>query len=381
MPREIVTTGNELAALAAIDAGCKFFGGYPITPSSEVAHEMSKLLPKVGGVFIQMEDEIGGIAVALGASMSGVKAMTNTSGPGISLKAEQIGLAFMAEVPLVITNVMRGGPSTGLPTRPQQGDILQAQAPTHGDFQSITLCAGSLEECYTETVRAFNIAEKFMTPVFVLLDETLGHMVGKAVLPDKEEVEKTIVNRRVYEGDPATYEPYNVPQDEPAILNPFFKGYRYHVTGLHHGPTGFPTEDAETCQKLIDRLFNKILSKRKELESYEEFMLDDADIAIIAYGSVSLAVKEAIKDLREEGIKVGLFRPITLWPSPEEKIDEVCKKFDKVLVTEMNKGQYFKEIQRASGRKAETFDTLFKANGRPISPSEIKAKIKEMVSK
>ena len=379
MAREVVSTGNQLAAKAAIDAGCKFFGGYPITPSSEVAHEMSRLLPKVGGAFIQMEDEIAGISVALGASMSGVKSMTNTSGPGISLKAEQIGLAFMAETPLVITNVMRGGPSTGLPTRPAQQDILQAQAPTHGDYQSITLCPGSLDECYTETVRAFNLAERFMTPVFVLLDETLGHMVGKAVLPDIEEVEANIVNRRVYEGDPATYEPYNVPDDEPAILNPFFKGYRYHITGLHHGPTGFPTEDAETCQRLIDRLFNKILAHKDEIESYEEFMLDDADIMIIAYGSVSLAAKEAIKQLREEGIKVGLFRPITLWPSPEEKINELCNKFDKILVTEMNKGQYFKEIQRASGKKASEFETLFKANGRPISPAEIKAKIKEMV--
>ncbi len=379
MPREVVSTGNQLAAKAAIDAGCKFFGGYPITPSSEIAHEMSRLLPKVGGVFIQMEDEIAGISVALGASMSGVKSMTNTSGPGISLKAEQIGLAFMAEIPLVITNVMRGGPSTGLPTRPAQQDILQAQAPTHGDYQSITLCPGSLDECYTETVRAFNLAERFMTPVFVLLDETLGHMVGKAVLPDIEEVEANIVNRRVYEGDPTTYEPYNVPADEPAILNPFFKGYRYHITGLHHGPTGFPTEDAKLSQELIDRLFNKILAHKDEIESYEEFMLDDADIMIIAYGSVSLAAKEAIKQLREEGIKVGLFRPITLWPSPEEKIDELCKKFDKILVAEMNKGQYFKEIQRASGKKANEFETLFKANGRPISPAEFKAKIKEMV--
>jgi len=379
MSRELVSTGNKLAALAAIDAGCKFFGGYPITPSSEIAHEMSRMLPKVGGVFIQMEDEIAGISVALGASMSGAKSMTNTSGPGISLKAEQIGLAFMSEVPLVITNVMRGGPSTGLPTRPAQQDILQALAPTHGDYQSITLCAGSLEECYTETVRAFNLAEKFMTPVFVLLDETLGHMVGKAVLPEKEEVEANIVNRRVYEGDPEDYRPYDVPQDEPAILNPFFKGYRYHVTGLHHGPTGFPTEDAKLSQDLIDRLFNKILSKKDEIVTYEEFMIDDADILVIAYGSVSLAVKEAIKQLREEGIKVGLFRPITLWPSPEEQIDQLCKKFDKVLVTEMNKGQYFKEIQRASGRKADTFATLFKANGRSISPTEIKNKIKEMV--
>jgi 2-oxoglutarate ferredoxin oxidoreductase subunit alpha len=218
-----------------------------------------------------------------------------------------------------------------------------------------------------------------MTPVFVLLDETLGHMVGKAVLPDKEEVEKNIVNRREFTGDPADYRPYDVADDEPAILNPFFKGYRYHVTGLHHGPTGFPTEDAEMCQNLIDRLFNKILKHTDEIESYEEFMLDDADIAVIAYGSVSLSVKEAIKQLREEGIKVGLFRPITLWPSPEEKIKEVTSKFDKILVTEMNKGQYIKEIERISGRR--DFETLFKANGRPISPAEVKVKLKEIAAK
>jgi 2-oxoglutarate ferredoxin oxidoreductase subunit alpha len=380
MPREVVSTGNQLAALAAIDAGCKFFGGYPITPSSEVAHEMSKLLPKVGGVFIQMEDEIAGISVALGASMSGVKSMTNTSGPGISLKAEQIGLGFMAEVPLVITNVMRGGPSTGLPTRPAQGDILQAKAPTHGDYQSIALCPGNLDECYTEVVRAFNIAEKLMTPVFVLLDETLGHMVGKAVLPDLEEVKASLVERRKFEGDPKDYRPYDVPDDEPAILNPFFQGYRYHITGLHHGPTGFPTEDAVLSQKLIDRLFNKILSKRDELESNEEFMMDDnPDLLIIAYGSVSLAAKDAIKELRKEGLKVGLFRPITLWPSPEKKLEELGQKYKKILVAEMNKGQYLQEIQRAMGRK--DLYTLLKANGRPISPTEFKTKIREILEK
>jgi len=380
MAREVVSTGNQLAAQAAIDAGCRFFGGYPITPSSEVAHEMSKLLPKVGGVFIQMEDEIAGISVALGASMSGVKAMTNTSGPGISLKAEQIGLGFMAETPLVITNVMRGGPSTGLPTRPAQGDILQAQAPTHGDYCSIALCPGSLDECYSEVVRAFNIAEKFMTPVFVLLDETLGHMVGKAVLPDLEEVKANLVERRKFEGDPKDYRPYDVPEDEPAILNPFFQGYRYHITGLHHGPTGFPTEDAETCQRLIDRLFNKILSKRDELESNEEFMMDDdLDLLIIAYGSVSLAAKEAIKALRKEGIKVGLFRPITLWPSPEKRLEELGKKYKTILVAEMNKGQYLKEIQRVMGRK--DLHTLLKANGRSISPTEFKNKISEILGK
>ena len=375
MSRELISSGNELVAHAAIDAGCKFFGGYPITPSSEVAHEMSVLLPRENGSFIQMEDEIAGISVALGASMSGVKSMTATSGPGISLKSEQIGLSFMAEVPLVIVNVMRGGPSTGLPTRVAQGDVLQAAHPTHGDYQSIALCPGSLEEAYTETIRAFNLAEKYMTPVFLLLDETLGHMHGKAVVPDLSDVQKTIVNRKVYKGDKKSYKPYDVASDEPAILNPFFQGYRYHITGLHHGPTGFPTEDAALSQNLIDRLFNKILSKRADIVTYEEYKLKDADILLIAYGSASRSAKEAVDRLRKEGVKVGLFRPITLWPSPREQLSALGKKFNKILVAELNKGQYVIEVEHAM-KKDVTL--LAKANGRPLSPAEIINKIKEL---
>ncbi|CAM2796994.1 2-oxoglutarate synthase subunit alpha [Helicobacter burdigaliensis] len=375
MSREFISSGNELVAHAAIDAGCKFFGGYPITPSSEVAHEMSVLLPRENGSFIQMEDEIGGISVALGASMSGAKSMTATSGPGISLKAEQIGLGFMAEVPLVIVNVMRGGPSTGLPTRVAQGDVAQAAHPTHGDYQSIALCPGSLEEAYTETVRAFNLAEKYMTPVFLLLDETLGHMHGRAVVPDLEEIQKSIVNRKVFSGDKSAYKPYDVKEDEPAVLNPFFQGYRYHVTGLHHGPTGFPTEDAVLSQKLIDRLFNKILSKKSDIVTYEEYKLEDAEILLIAYGSTSRSAKEAVDRLREEGIKVGLFRPITLWPSPKEELAKLGARFNKILVAELNKGQYVKEVEHSMKKEVAL---LAKANGRPLSPMEIANKIKEL---
>lgn len=375
MSRELISSGNELVAHAAIDVGCKFFGGYPITPSSEVAHEMSVLLPRENGSFIQMEDEIAGISVALGASMSGVKAMTATSGPGISLKSEQIGLSFMAEIPLVIVNVMRGGPSTGLPTRVAQGDVAQVAHPTHGDFQSIALCPGSLEEAYTETCRAFNLAEKFMTPVFLLLDETLGHMHGKAIVPDLNEIQGKIVSRRKFSGDKNSYKPYDVPQDEPAILNPFFQGYRYHITGLHHGPTGFPTEDAVLSQKLIDRLFNKILSKKQEIVTYEEYKLEDAEILLIAYGSTSRSAKEAVDRLREEGKKVGLFRPITLWPSPAEELAKLGKKFNKILVAELNKGQYVKEVELAMKKEVAL---LAKANGRPLSPLEIISKIKEL---
>ena len=377
MAREVISSGNALAAKAAIDCGCRFFGGYPITPSSEVAEDMSLLLPRVGGKFIQMEDEIGGICVALGASMSGTKAMTATSGPGISLKAEQIGYSFIAEIPLVIINVMRGGPSTGLPTRVSQADIGQAKYPTHGDFASIALCPGSLEEAYTETVRAFNIAEKYMTPVFLLLDETLGHMHGKAILPDLEEIQKSIIKRAEFSGDPKDYKPYKAGPTEPAVLNPFFKGYYYHITGLHHGEMGFPTEDGAICEYNIERLMNKINTKTDDLVTYEEFMLEDAEVCIIAYGSISRGAKEAVMKLRNDGIKAGLFRPITLWPSPAKKLQEIGKRFKKIMVTELNMGQYLEEIQRIM--KRDDFATLHKANGRPIAPLEMVAKVKEMM--
>ncbi len=374
--REVISSGNDLAAMAAVDAGCMFFGGYPITPSSEVMHTISDLLPKVGGAAVQMEDEIGGICAAIGAGMSGVRTLTATSGPGISLKAENLGLAQMAEVPIVVINVMRGGPSTGLPTRVSQGDVAQAKNPSHGDYKSITLCAGTLAECYTETVRAFNLADRFMQPVIVLLDETLGHMHAKAILPTQEEVKKNIVPRKTFDGAPEDYKPYGVAQDEPAVLNPMFKGYRYHYTGLHHDADGFPTEEIETCRKLIDRLFRKVDAHRDEIELNEEYMLDDADILLVGYGSASLAIKEAINVLRDNGIKAGMFRPITLWPSPEERLEELGKKFDKVLVVELNQGQYYEEIQRCMGRK--DIEKLTKTNGRPFSPADIIEKVKEV---
>ncbi len=376
MTREIISTGNDLAAIAAVDAGCEFFGGYPLTPASEIMHVMCDLLPGIGGAAIQMEDEIAGICCAIGAAMSGKRSLTATSGPGISLKAENIGLAFIAEVPLVIINVMRGGPSTGLPTRVAQGDILQAKAPTHGDYKSITLCAGTLAECYTQTVKAFNLADRFMTPVFVLLDETIGHMSGKAIIPTVQEVKKNIIPRKFFDGAKEDYKPYDCEDDQPAVLNPMFEGYRYHYTGLHHDEKGHPTEDEQKCDKLIKRLFKKVDNYVDEIEQNEEYMIEDADILIIAYGSVALAVKEAINRLKNDGIKVGLFRPLTLWPSPEKRIKQLTDKFDKVLVTELNLGQYLGEIERVSGRR--DFTTLLKANGRPIAPLEIIKTVKGM---
>ncbi len=374
--REVISTGNELAAIAAVDAGCRFFGGYPLTPSSEVMHVISDLLPKIGGTAIQMEDEIAGICCVIGAAMAGDRALTATSGPGVSLKAENLGLAQMTEVPLVLINVMRGGPSTGLPTRVSQGDVLQAKNPSHGDYKSITLCAGSLAECYTETVRAFNLADRFMQPVIVLLDETIGHMHGKAVIPTAETVKEEIVPRKSFDGPAEEYFPYECEPDEPAVLNQMFTGYRYHFTGLHHDKNGFPTEEIETCRKLIQRLEDKVAMHEDELESYEEFMMDDADVMLVAYGSVSLAAKETIRNLRAEGIKAGLFRPITLWPSPATKMKEYTDKIKNVLVVELNIGQYHSEVQRATARL--DIDGLFKVNGRAISPQEIASKVKEL---
>ncbi|MFZ2969291.1 MAG: 2-oxoglutarate synthase subunit alpha [Sulfuricurvum sp.] len=378
--REIISTGNDLAAEAAVDAGCMFFGGYPITPSSEVMHTISDLLPAVGGVCIQMEDEIAGVACAIGAGMAGHRTMTATSGPGISLKAENLGLAQMAEVPLVVVNVMRGGPSTGLPTRVSQGDVRQAKNPSHGDYRSITLCAGNLAECYTETVRAFNLADRFMQPVFVLLDETIGHMHGKAMIPTVEAVQAGIVPRQQFTGAPEDYRPYGVEGDEAAVLNPMFQGYRYHFTGLHHDAKGFPTEEIETCRKLIQRLEDKVMMHTDELELNEEFMCDDLeenDVLIIAYGSVSLAAKESIRHLRAAGIKAGLFRPITLWPSPAERIKYFTDKVKNVLCVELNIRQYTEEVERVSSRL--DIHGLYKVNGRAISPYEIVNKVKEII--
>ncbi|RDU52617.1 2-oxoacid:acceptor oxidoreductase subunit alpha [Helicobacter sp. MIT 00-7814] len=371
--REVITGGNELVAQAALECGCSFFGGYPITPSSEIAHEMSVELPKRGGKFIQMEDEIAGISVALGAAMSGKKAMTATSGPGISLKAEQIGYGFMAEIPLVVVDVMRGGPSTGLPTRVSQGDINQTRNPSHGDFCSIALAVGNLNEAYTQTIRAFNLAEKYMTPVFLLLDETIGHMHARAQIPELSEIE--IINRAEFKGDPKDYKPYGVEAGKPAVLNPFFKGYRYHITGLHHGATGFPTEDEKLSQDLIDRLFAKIENNVDDIVEFEEYKLEDAEIALICYGSVSLSAKEAINSLRKNGVKIGMFRPITLWPSPQKQLQALGKKINKILVVELNKGQYLREVERILKREVAF---LGKANGRSIAPSEIINKIQEL---
>ena len=367
--------GNDLVAEAAIHAGCRFYAGYPITPSSEIAEHMARRLPQVGGTFIQMEDEIASMGAIIGASLAGAKAMTATSGPGFSLKQENLGFACIAEIPVVIVNVMRGGPSTGLPTAPSQADIMQARWGTHGDHDIIALAPAYMREIYTETIRAFNLAERFRTPVILLLDEILAHMHEAVELPDLSEI--TIVNRKKPSVPPEEYYPYDDAEDDVPPMANFFEGYRYHVTGLSHDKTGFPTTDVETVHHMQTRRRRKIMGHLDEILSNEEYQLDDAEIAIVAIGSQARSAVDAILEARKEGYKVGLFRPITLWPFPEEDVYKLAEKVHTIIVPEMNLGQLVLEVQRAAQGKAR-IEGIHQTGGQIIRPREIVAKIKEV---
>ena len=366
--------GNEAVAEGAVIAGCDFFAGYPITPSSEVAEILSSKLPKIGKVFLQMEDEIAAMGAILGAALGGAKVITATSGPGMSLKQENIGYASMCEIPCVIVNVMRGGPSTGLPTLPAQGDVMQAKWGTHGDHAVIAITPSSVNESLYETIRAFNLAIKYRTPVIILTDEIIGHMREKVVIPDKSEVE--VIDIKLPDVPPEKYNPYNYTSGKVTPLAPMGEGYRYHVTGLIHGETGFPSQKTDVIQNAQNWLIDKIYKNIKDIEKFEEFQTDDADILIVAYGSTSRSSRQAISMARAAGIKVGMFRPITIWPFPEEQISNLSKKIKKVLVVEMNMGQIILEVQRAAcGSKVYGLHIV---NGEPITPDQIFAKIKEV---
>ncbi len=358
--------GNEACARGALAAGCRFYGGYPITPSSEIAEHMVRLLPGVGGTFVQMEDEIASLAAVIGASLAGSKAMTATSGPGFSLMQEHIGFAAMAEVPCVVVDVMRGGPSTGLPTSPSQGDVMQARWGTHGDHPAIVLAPSSVGEVFDLTVRAFNLAERFRTPVIVIYDEIIGHTRESVVLPESVEVE----DRLRPNGDPDVFWPKVAPADGVPPLPAFGDGYRFHVTGLTHDERGFPTNDAEQAGALITRLHGKIEAHIAEISEVETFMLDDADVAIFAYGVVGRSACETVLRARAAGVKVGLIRPVTLWPFPYSHVAEVAKQVDTMIVAELNLGQLIGEVERAAAGQAEVVGHL-RADGEPIAPSEL----------
>ncbi|HEY4707501.1 MAG TPA: 2-oxoacid:acceptor oxidoreductase subunit alpha [Thermodesulfobacteriota bacterium] len=365
--------GNEACVEGAIYAGCRFYAGYPITPSTEIAEGMSVRLPKIGGKFIQMEDEIGGIAAALGGSIAGLKSMTATSGPGFSLKQECIGYACLAEIPLVIVNVMRGGPSTGYPTGPSQSDIMQAKWGTHGDHPVIAVTPSTVPEILSETVRAFNLSEKYRTPVIVLYDEILGHMREPVELPEKGDLE--VVDRAKPDCKPEEYFPYD-DRFLVAPLAPFGEGYRFHITGLNHKQDGFPTNDSKVIDRNNRRIMEKVDLNREDIWKNEETMLEDAEVAIFTVGSTARSARFAVNELRKAGVKAGLLRPLTIWPFPDKAVFQLSKKVKAIIVPEMNLGQMVHEVERcAKGNCA--VEGLFRVDGEPITPAQIMQTVKK----
>jgi len=368
--------GNAAVAHGAIAAGCRFFGGYPITPSSEIAEVMAEELPKVGGKFIQMEDEIAGIAAAIGGSIAGFKSMTATSGPGFSLKQENLGLAYMAEIPLVVVDVMRGGPSTGLPTAISQQDVMQARWGTHGDHATIAYSPASVQECYEITIKAFNMAERFRQPVLIMSDEVLGHMREKVYVPVAEEIK--LVDRKKPRAHPDEFMAYKPdPEDNIPPMASFGDGYRWHITGLTHNEWGFPTNDKDEIAKKSKRLMDKVEAYRDEIVEYDTEFVDDAEIIIVSYGSVARSALTAVKLAREEGMKVGYFRPITLWPFPDKELEKLAEKASRIIVPELNYGQMVLEVERAVHGKAEV-KPLNLVNGELFKPKDILQSVKEV---
>jgi len=368
--------GNEACAMGAVYAGAKFFGGYPITPSTEVAEVLSIELPKVGGKFIQMEDEIGAMAAVIGASLTGAKSITATSGPGVSLKQELIGYACIAETPCVIINVMRGGPSTGMPTGPGQSDVMQAMWGTHGDHAAIALVPNSCQEIFEETVRAFNLAEKYRMPVQVLFDEIVGHMRERIVFPEPGEIE--VIDREAPTDGPDSYKPYDATKGQIPPLASFGSGYKFHVTGLNKADDGFPTTKASLVEAEERRQIAKVKDNVDDILKNEEYMTEDAEVIIWAYGSTSRSARYAVNELREQGIKAGLFRPLTIWPFPEKRTAELAKQCKAIVVAEMNLGQMFYEVDRVSRGECVVVHEG-RVDGEPVNPGQIIGKVKEVL--
>ena len=360
--------GNEACVEGALAAGMRFFAGYPITPSTEIAEISAQKLPQLGGKFIQMEDELSSMAAIIGGSLAGLKSMTATSGPGFSLMQENLGYGAMTETPCVIVNVQRGGPSTGLPTSPAQGDIMQAKWGTHGDHPAVAITPNSVQETYEYIIKAFNIAEQYRTPVIFLMDETVGHMREKLIFKDPSEIE--IINRKKPSCKPEEFVAFRPDDDLVPPMASFGEVYRYHVTGLTHDETGFPTNNNEISGKLVQRIVNKVEKNIDDIAFFENYKIEDAEIVIVAFGGVSRAAKSAIDEMRKKNIKIGMFRPITIWPFLEKQINEVAKKAKEIYVAEMNMGQYFLEVDRIAGKNCNV-KKINKISGKLITPDEI----------
>jgi len=373
--KQILLQGNEACVKGALMAGCRFYAGYPITPATEIMEIMARDLPRAEGVFIQMEDEIASLGAVIGASLAGVKSMTATSGPGFSLMQEHIGFACMAEVPCVIADVMRAGPSTGLPTQASQSDIMQARWGTHGDHPIIALAPSSVYECLELTVQAFNLSERYRTPVILLIDEAVAHMREGIVPPSPGDIE--IEERPHPTVPPEWHIPYADPGTGVPPMSAFGDGYRYHVTGLYHDVRGYPTVRTDEVEPLIHRLFSKISRDFARLQWFDSYYTEDARITVIAYGCVSRAALRAIKEAREKGLKVGLIKLKVIWPFMRHTIAKILENSSKVLVPEINFGQISREVKRVNQGKCEVA-TLNKVNGTMLTPPEILRKLEEM---
>ena len=370
--------GNEACVLGALAAGMRFFAGYPITPSTEIAEGCARELPKAGGHFIQMEDELASIAAVIGASTAGVMSMTATSGPGFSLMQENIGYAVMAEIPCVIVDVQRSGPSTGLATSPSQGDYMQARWGTHGDHPAISIAPSSVAEAYSEVIRAFQLSEEFKMPVIFLMDEIIGHMRESVELP--EEMPYSIVPRRTASRRGPDKTCYEVaPGEWVPDLAPFGQGERYNMTGLFHDKSGFPSNSHELAGALMERLLGKVSCNTDKILKTEEVMMEDAEAAILCYGGTFRAAMEAVLSLREEGVRAGIIRPVTVWPFPEEALRRRAPQLRHLIVVEHNAGQMLLEAQRTLAGVMDPARISFvgRVDGTMIRPEDIAAAVRE----
>ena len=360
--------GDEACAEGALAAGCRFFGGYPITPATEVAERMSRRLPQLGGVYIQMEDEIASMASLLGASWGGQKAMTSTSGPGFSLMMENLGLGIVTETPCVVCNVQRGGPATGLPTLVGQGDMMQARWGSHGHYEIIALSPSSPQEMFDFTIRAFNLSEQFRTPVLIMADEVVGHMNERVVIPHEDTIK--LIERKRPTGPPDQFLPFRPEADGVAPMACFGDGYRVHITGLTHAENGYPAMEAGAHERMVNALVNKIKMNRDTIISYDTEYLDDAEIVLVAYGISVRSARRAISVGRERGLKLGLVKLNTVWPFPEEFIRDLASRVRALIMPEINLGQMVLELERCAGGRCPV-RLVGHAGGAIIRPAAI----------
>ncbi|MFH1141694.1 MAG: 2-oxoacid:acceptor oxidoreductase subunit alpha, partial [Chloroflexota bacterium] len=344
--------GDHACAEGALAVGCRFVAGYPITPSTEVVERIAERMPTIGGVFLQMEDELASSIAIQGAAWAGLKAMTVTSGPGFSLMMEHIGFAAMTETPCVFVDVQRGGPSTGLPTLPGQADMMQARWGSHGDYQIIALSPTSPQECFDLTIQAFNLSETYRVPVILLMDECVGHMSERVIIPHPEDIE--IVPRRYTEATPEAYLPYRPEEDLVPAMVKAGDGYKFHITGLTHDERGYPTSSAEAQERLVHRLVDKIRLNADRIVRIEESQTEDAEVVVVAYGITYRVASRAVEMARAQGIKVGMLRPVVIWPFPEKRIRELAKNVRAFVVPELNYGQIYYEVERCAAGNAKT---------------------------